>query len=475
MAVLFDSDGPWRSTWNALTPPESGTRVEFKPQDSTLRRNGIELTPTICQRTKAAARKQVLWDAKVLGLALVITPKVESGGGRRTWFFVARRGGNQIWVRIGEYMAARPGQNEVEVWTVDAARGEAGKLRKIHDNGGDIRAITLEKRKPKTLAELWAHYMESRKFRELKPKTQINERHLMKNHVLPGLGSRLVSDLTHNDAEVMFRGIESAGDPPHSATANQSLTQLGKMLRYAQVIGWRKPGESATRNVTRVNIPERTRVLTVDELERINVAMGEMVAAGTLHRDMVDAVYLLALSGMRPGEPVLVEWPCISWDEHCLTLNDHKTVKVMGPKLLPINGPMERVLRSRQPANSTIWTVNPWVFPSRKLLSGHVSPNTLGRSIRAIMERAGVAGATPHDFRRTFSTMGIELGVDSSVMDKLLGHKLPGVQGHYVHLTVTGVMMEGSEITAAWVWAALNGKKPRIGVRVGAEGAERKA
>ena len=433
-----------------------------------MRRNGIDLTPTICQRRKPTSSKQALWDAQVLGLVLIITPKVETGGGRRTWFFVARRGGKQLWVRIGEYMKARSGQDEAEVWTVEAARAEAARLRKVHDDGGDIRAITLEKRKPKTLAELWANYLDSRKFRELKPKTQINERHLMRNHVLPALGFRLVADLTHNDAEVMFRGIESGGVPPHSATANQSLTQLGKMLRYAQVIGWRPAGESVTRNVTRVHIPERSRVLTVDELECINAAMVQMVEAGTLHRDMVDAIYLLVLSGMRPGEPVLVEWPCIAWDQHCLTLNDHKTVKVMGPKLLPINQFMERVPRSRQPATNILWTVNPWVFPSRKRLSGHVSPNTLGRAISDILKQAGCTNATPHDFRRTFSTMGIELGVDSTVMDKLLGHKLPGVQGHYVHLTVTGVMMEASEITAAWIWDALNGKRPRIGVRVGA-------
>jgi hypothetical protein len=96
----------------------------------------------------------VLWDSIVLGLALVITPKVETAGGRRTWFFVGRRQGKQVWVRIGEYMKARIGQDEADVWTVESARAEAGKLRKIHDDGGDIRAVTMEKRKPKTLAEL---------------------------------------------------------------------------------------------------------------------------------------------------------------------------------------------------------------------------------------------------------------------------------------------------------------------------------
>jgi hypothetical protein len=32
------------------------------------------LTPTICHRTKPEATKNVLWDAGILGLCLVITP-----------------------------------------------------------------------------------------------------------------------------------------------------------------------------------------------------------------------------------------------------------------------------------------------------------------------------------------------------------------------------------------------------------------
>ena len=40
---------------------------------------------------------------------------------------------------------------------------------------------------------------------------------------------------------------------------------------------------------------------------------------------------------------------------------------------------------------------------------------------------------TPHDLRRTFSTMLNELGVAPHVVEKMLDHKLPGVMAVYNH------------------------------------------
>jgi integrase len=49
-------------------------------------------------------------------------------------------------------------------------------------------------------------------------------------------------------------------------------------------------------------------------------------------------------------------------------------------------------------------------------------PNNLHRDIKAACARAGIANATPNDFRRTHATLLSEEGVDADVTRRLLGH-----------------------------------------------------
>jgi integrase len=430
-----------------------------------MRRSSTALTPTICERVKANSKKQVLWDAQVLGLALVVTPKVESGGGRKTWFFVPRRDGKQIWVRIGEYQKERVGEPDGAVWTVEAARSEAGQLRKLHDQGKDVRAVVKERRTPKTMKELADHYQESTGYRDLAKGTTHNQILYLRNHILPVLGKRLVEDVTYHDVSALHQTIEGKGGI--SATANGCITLTGKLLRYAMKIGWRTPGLNPCTDVERSTVKARDRVLTTDEYARAFTAMVELLDAGKLNRDDADAILLTAYSGMRPGEPVAIQWPNVDLETRTLAITDHKTVKKMGTKYIPINGPMEQVFRSRQ--SQTIWAQNPWVFRSIRAGTTHRRLCAVEVAWRAIAERAGIEGTVLHDLRRTFSTIGVDLGYSHGVMDDLLGHKLPGVQSVYIHLTTGGILAEASSATSAWINAALNGKRPQPGKRVEAE------
>ena len=49
------------------------------------------------------------------------------------------------------------------------------------------------------------------------------------------------------------------------------------------------------------------------------------------------------------------------------------------------------------------------------------------------MERAGVHDLHFHDLRHTFATWLLEAGVDYIVIEKLLGHRLPGTGDLYIH------------------------------------------
>jgi hypothetical protein len=49
------------------------------------------------------------------------------------------------------------------------------------------------------------------------------------------------------------------------------------------------------------------------------------------------------------------------------------------------------------------------------------------------IERAGVHELHFHDLRHTFATWLLEAGVDYIVIEKLLGHRLPGTGDLYIH------------------------------------------
>jgi hypothetical protein len=72
-----------------------------------------------------------------------------------------------------------------------------------------------------------------------------------------------------------------------------------------------------------------------------------------------------------------------------------------------------------------------------------------------------------HDLRRTINTVCAELGYPPQVFDALLGHKVAGIAGVYTWLCPAGgILAEASQATADWIAAALDGRKPRLGVKV---------
>ncbi|BDU72310.1 tyrosine-type recombinase/integrase [Mesoterricola silvestris] len=409
-----------------------------------MKRSNIALTPTLCQRTKPGPTKVTLWDASELGLALVITP-----AGNRCWWFVARRAGKQIWVRIGEYHQAIPGGDPGEVWTVHAARIEAGKLRKLHDEGKDIRAEVKAKRNPHDFDALAKDYLASVGYRELAKRSQQNYKGYLENHIQPLIGKRLVEDLTHKDIVAMHRAIEAKGI---RITAGFCVDLVSSLLDYASDIGWRQRVMNPCRGVKVVRSEDRERVITADELERIGASLGEGHKA--------DIIRLIAVSGMRVGEAVAVTWSDINWNAMSVTITEHKTKKISRSKVIPINSSMGEILKAQA------GHVGPWVWRGRKL--GHFRAVSLDSWWADVKTAAKVPDVWIHDFRRTFETVGVELGFPPADMDVLVGHKLPGMQATYIHLSPGGILAQASEATSAWISAALNGKKPRLGVRVGA-------
>jgi integrase len=122
--------------------------------------------------------------------------------------------------------------------------------------------------------------------------------------------------------------------------------------------------------------------------------------------------FLFAFAGLRLGEVAGLEWRQVEFERWQLRLAG-KGGKL---RLVPLHPALTEVLRGQQAASGhrarVLGTIN-----GRPL-----SANTLGRSVRAVVDRAGVEVEQPsHAFRRTVATVMYETGVRARVIERIMG------------------------------------------------------
>jgi integrase len=122
--------------------------------------------------------------------------------------------------------------------------------------------------------------------------------------------------------------------------------------------------------------------------------------------------FLFAFAGLRLGEVAALEWRQVEFDHWQLRLAG-KGGKLRLVPLHPVLIELLREQRARSGRREQVFgTIN----------GQRLAANTLGRSVRAIVDRAGVEVAQPsHAFRRTVATVMYENGVRARVIERIMG------------------------------------------------------
>lgn len=125
------------------------------------------------------------------------------------------------------------------------------------------------------------------------------------------------------------------------------------------------------------------------------------------------AFFLFAFAGLRLGELASLSWSAVDLEQQQLRLSG-KGGKF---RLIPLHPVLQRLLgeyrrRARSGKEPLIMTSN------RRPLGAP----TLGRAVRALVDRAGVEVDSPaHAFRRTVATVMYEQGVRTRVIERIMG------------------------------------------------------
>jgi integrase len=237
-----------------------------------------------------------------------------------------------------------------------------------------------------------------------------------------GLKATKLRDLTRLGVRTVLKRHVTTNGP---IAANRMLSILKTALKYARDSGYIEvnPIEGLSAELIGGSEEPCSRTLTDEEIRKL------------WHADSqhVPLLRFLLLTGQRIGEAQLATWSSVHSDKWHIPAEHAK------------NDRAHWVALSRQTLRHLGSLDN-----GRELIFGRATTTGVQSWLRRWCERENIAppAFTPHDLRRTLATRMNEIGVQPFVVEKILNHKLQGMQAVY-DLSER----EGERIEAMQKWA----------------------
>ena len=351
----------------------------------------------------ARQREYMLWDDEIKGFGVRVHPS-----GRRVYLVKYRLGGRVIKKTIGPHGAIPPA----------AARARAAEIITAARTGRDLMGRVLSPpADTTTMHDLAGRFLDEHASAHCKPSTAHSYGFAIRQHVLPRLGRRSVSDITRADVAELHHAMRAT---PYAA--NRTLGILSAMFTAAELWGLRPQGSNPCRYVKRFRERKRERFLSDGEYRRLGAVLREAERTGTESATAVAAIRLLMLTGCRLSEIMTLRWENVDLEKAELRLPDSKT----GAKVVHLGQPAVAVLRGIASVED-----NPWVITGRRPGSRIASLHFPWGRIR---KRAGLEDVRLHDLRHSYASGGLLVGEGLPMIGKLLGHSHVQTTARYAHL-----------------------------------------
>ena len=341
--------------------------------------------------------RQVLWDAKVSGLGVRVTP---SNG--RQFVLHYRRHGRSRLMSLGRVQDFRN--------VTDARDAAREHLRLLRREGRDP---LVERRKEKaagTFSQLLDRWLEQHVDKKCKPRTAADYRWHADEILRPEFGSWRPQDVTRGDARRFHTKLTERRGP---VTANRVLATLRSVFTWAGKQDddtlpphFVNPVKSVQFNRER----SRREFLRADELPALTrelQAEKDPWVRGYL--------WLLLLTGARGGELLGLKWQDVDLAAGTLTLRDLKNGEDLPLRLAAA---AVDVLRGIPRTSSA------YVFPPRRHDGEQPHMAKPRTTWAAILKRAGISRSiTFHDLRRSAGVLLSSKGFTAEQIARQPGHK----------------------------------------------------
>lgn len=228
--------------------------------------------------------------------------------------------------------------------------------------------------------------------------------HYHLDHYLTRFRNRAVADISRQEVRDLFDTLKrTRGETTAAATMRTLRAAINTAMRIDETIG----GNPVA--ALRVPSPKRREVDALD----LKAWWQDVQKLSPIRRDLHIA---MMLTGARRSSIVQVRRDDVDAEHGILTFRHMKTG---GQMLFPMGWRLSNMLIARTVADEPI--NSPWLWPSPTSASGHV------------MEPKEAGLPSPHEYRHHARTLYIASGVPYAESALLLGQKLPGASGGYVH------------------------------------------
>lgn len=395
-----------------------------------------KLTKNYIDKITAPADKEAFhWDDSLKGFGLRVTPT-----GKITYIVQGRVNGSSPRISIGPH----------GVFTVDQARDVAREHLRSMRMGIDPRAVAKKEAAQRvTLRDVADGYKRDRPLKD-SSKAEI-ERHV--TTTFEAWLKKPLKDINREAVTKRFNEIKTkgtTGNGPAPAQANQAFAVLRALFNYA-IREYREPDGSPVLTDNPVDVlykkwaPLKPRTSRVPD-SKVGAVWSFLTKAReqAYNRDTlasIDLVMLLMLTGLRIGECCSLEWNRVNLEEGWIHIPDPKN---SNPVWLPLSTQAVQLLTTRQRVKGS-----PFVFSSWGK-AGHIKDPR--DTMKKVSEVAGTK-ITPHDLRRTFTTIGVaSVGIDLHKVELLTNHVPKGVTArHYLETSHLQYLKPETQRISDWI------------------------
>ena len=385
------------------------------------------LTERRIRDLKPAAKTAFLWDGQVTNLGVRITPK-----GAKAFVLFYRAAGRK-------HLATLARCSEI---SLKAARERAGReLAAIRDGDADPLERRREAREAPTVADgldrFFGEYVPERIATGRMTETTARKyRNQADNYLRPAVGKRPVADVTRSDIETMVKRL--ARTP---TLRNRVLAFTSRLFRAFEDWEWRPQHSNPVRGVDRAREEARDRILSPREIAALSGALAEGEVANPAS---IAAIRFAAVTGLRIGEILAVEWGHVDFETGRLLLPRTKT----GRRYHDLPSAALAILTD-QPR------INAWCFTVGR--DAPVTYRTVRLHFARVAKQVGLDDVRLHDLRRTVMTTAAAAGVGTHVLRDLLGHKSTVMADRYIR-AVGNPVRDAREQVGAAMAAMMNGQ-----------------
>ena len=277
-----------------------------------------------------------------------------------------------------------------------------------------------------TLRECIDHWQETYDRHQSRPTTYAAHNYVFKNHILPGLGDVLLSELTSERVGEFLEERRRFGNhrPGSSGLGEETMRHIHRLLQQC------------------LDQAIRDGLLTENPAKAFRYRKSTTVKANIMTplemEDYLDAaerlgylpMFMLALTtGLRQGELIALKWSDLDIESRTLTIAENRAVV---RRELVEYGDQTRTI-ALTPEVIDLLIMEHAKHPNSPLMFMHpatqrtYSPQMVRRMHNEIIKEAGLDHIRFTDLRHTCAVLSLRNGVETKELTRMLGHYRPSI------------------------------------------------